>query len=53
MGDATWRSAQEVAQARAYVEHWAEHLVDFRGQGQANAAQLRAIIDQLFTKARP
>ena len=28
-GNAKWDDAFEVAQARAYVEHWSEHLFDW------------------------
>lgn len=37
-GHAKWDSPFEVMQARRYVEQWAEHLFDFSGVGDADAA---------------
>ncbi len=49
-GRAEWRSAIEVAQARRYVEEWAEHLLDFSSVGSdLNAAETAATI---FTRGK-
>lgn len=40
-GRATWPSAILVAQARRYVEQWAEHLLDFSGiDSRADVSQI-------------
>jgi hypothetical protein len=49
-GDASWPRAFEVAQARRYVEEWAEHLADFRGVEPE--VDLRSLVDQLFVSSR-
>jgi hypothetical protein len=53
MGAAAWTKASEVQQARAYVEQWGEHLVDFRALKGTPEKELRAVVTQLFTKERP
>jgi hypothetical protein len=49
-GRGEWRSAIEVAQARRYVEEWAEHLLDFSSVGNdLDAAEMAAAI---FTRGK-
>lgn len=43
-GDAAWPSPFEVMQARAYVEQWQEHLLDFRGVDETQVAQVVAAV---------
>ena len=47
-GDAGWPSAAEVLRAKAFVEQWQEHLLDFRTQPTDDAA-LRAVVTAVFS----
>lgn len=47
-GDAAWHSPYEVAQARRYVEQWAEHLYDYRGLIGLDPVVLTEITSALF-----
>jgi hypothetical protein len=40
-GKAKWKDAIEVAQARAYVLRWSEHLLDWKGQTAIAGAILK------------
>jgi len=40
-GKAKWNDPWEVAQARAYVEQWREHILDWKGATNIEAALLR------------
>lgn len=45
-GDAAWPSAYEVMQARAYVEQWQEHLLDFREVSGAVSEVVAAVFER-------
>ena len=47
-GRAEWRSAFEVAQARRYVEEWAEHLLDF--SPIPSPEEVRGVVEGLFAR---
>lgn len=51
-GDAGWPRAHEVQQARAYVESWGEHLVDFRELKGKSIVEVGEVVSALFTKER-
>jgi hypothetical protein len=52
-GDASWPKASEVQRARAYVEMWAEHLIDFGSQKGKSAEEIGTLVHTVFTKERP
>lgn len=51
-GDAQWSSAFEVAQARAYVEQWAEHLIGFRCMAGKEKEAVAEIVSKIFARVR-
>lgn len=51
-GNARWKSAVEVQQARRYVEQHLEHLFDFSALGKLSTVELRSLLERLFVAAR-
>lgn len=52
-GDAAWPRASDVQQARAFVEQWAEHLVDFRSLEGKSEQDVQAVVGAVFSKEPP
>lgn len=52
-GDAAWPRASEVQTARAYVELWGEHLIDFRRLQASSPSEVGDVVCALFLKGSP
>jgi hypothetical protein len=52
-GNATWPRASEVQQARAHVEQWAEHLVDFRALKGRPEQDVQKAVVAIFSEEPP
>lgn len=50
-GRATWTSAFEVLQARAFVERWREHLLDFTSLTDKTDPELQLVVGKVFSES--